>query len=373
MNTEENVLNLSGAKVLSGQEKGFNLKSAEETTEETQENNIENDVQEQSQEQAEEQNVEQAEEQVQEEVLGLDDEKVLKYLKEKKGFTKEELSFEEEKKQYEIPEEVSKFLEYKKETGRGFEDFLELQKDWKNENEDVVLAKYLKEKNPYFSDEDIKDELSDFSYDEDLDDESDIRKKNRKKKKLLNEALSYLESQKEKFKAPKEGSSITAEIPEDYKLAKKTLDEIEQINRSNDALAKEKQAKFLDETKKVFTEDFKGFDFDLGDAVVTFKPSEPSELIKSQSDINNFLAKFVNDQGELVDVKGYHKALSAAMNVDKLAKHFYEQGKADAISQDAKDSKNINFSGRKPMDNITPKKGLKVVESNQVVKFGFKK
>jgi len=380
METETSTLNLSGAKVVSGKGDGLGIgkfKSVPNPTNEVideQPQNTTEDVQEQEQGNEQAENQEQGSQaQEQKEVLELSDEQVLAYLKEKKGFNKDELSFEESKGDLEIPEQVQKFLDYQKETGRGFEDFVELQKDWTKEDESVVLKKFLKEKNPYYTDEDIEDELSEFSYDEDLDDESDIKKINRKKKKLLNEALSYLESQKEKYKAPTEGSSVTSEIPEDYKLAKEKLQEIERVNQDSQALAQQKAQKFLEETNKIFNDEFKGFEFDLGEKVVSFKPAEVKDLINAQSDINNFLAKFVDDKGELVDVKGYHKALSGAMNVDKLAKHFYEQGKADAIADDAKDSKNINFSGRRVPDTNTPKKGLRAVETNQNSKFGFKK
>lgn len=384
---EENKgVNLSGAKVLSGvnaQASQGRFKSVSEPKQEQeveeqkieQQNKQEDAVQQEEQgKESYEQKQNETKEQGQEKVLELSDDDVLKYLKEKKGFNKDSLEFNSSQEKQEMPEQVSKYLEYQKETGRDFKDYLELQKDWKSESEDVVLERFLKEKNPYFDLEDIKDELSEYVYDEDVDDESEIKKKKREKKKLLNEALSYLESQKEKYKAPLEGSSTSAEIPEDLKLAKQKLQEIEKSNKDNQKIVQERTERFLKESENVFTNDFKGFEFDLGDnKVASFKPAEGKDLFNAQSDINNFISKFTNEQGELVDVKGYHKALSAGMNADRLAKHFYEQGKADAISEDAKDSKNINFSGRRVADETKAKKGLKVVEGSKSNRFGFKR
>jgi len=304
----------------------------------------------------------------------INDDVVLNYLKNEKGLdiNNFESLTKTEQKELDIPDDVKSYLDYKKETNRSYSDYLELQKDWKSESEEVVLSRYLKEKNPYFDQEDINDELSDFKYDEEVDDEGEIRKKKRNKKKLLSEAISYLESQKEKYKAPVEGSSTDATIPNEYKEAKAKLDEFTKSQQEQQTLVEQKTQEFVNKTKELITDDFEGFKYPIGDNEFIFKADKDASSIReSQSDINNFIAKFTDKEGNLVDLEGYHKALNAAMNVDKLAVHFYEQGKADAVKSDAKDSKNINFSGRKAPDMSKAKKGLKAVESKTRT-FGFK-
>jgi len=257
-------------------------------------------------------------------------------------------------------------LEYKKETNRSYKDFLELQKDWSKESEDVALERYLKEKNPYFTDEDVKDELADFGIDEDIDTEAEIRKKKRNKRKLLSEAVSYLEGQKEKYKSPLEGSSSAeVQIPDDYKEAKTKLSEMQKLQEQQSEVLKQRQQNFLENTKSVFNQDFKGFEFEVAGQKKVFKSDESNALLDMQSDINKFISKFTGDNGELKDVKGYHKALNAAMNADKLAKHFYELGKSEAIAEETRESKNINFSGHKTADNSTSKPKWKVVTPMQ--------
>lgn len=334
----------------------------EQETQETQETKIENNESKEKELQSEVQNEGQEQKQeVQEEVekVQLKDEDVLKYIKEK-GI--EVNSFEDLKKpkqETEIPEEVKSFLDYKKETGRSYQDYLELQKDWKSENEDTVLKRYLKDKNPYFTDEDIKDELSELGFDEDVDDEADIRKKKREKRRLLSEALNYLEGQKEKYKQPTERFSETkadVEIPEDFKQAKERLSQIEKSQKKQEKLLEERHEKFLNETKSFLNEEFKGFEFDINGEKKLFKNGDTNEIFKTQSDISNVLNKFVdNETREIKDMKAYHKALHAFANADAFAKHFYELGKSETIKNEAKESKNINFSGHKSLDSFKPK------------------
>lgn len=289
--------------------------------------------------------------QQEEENVSLKDEDVLSFLKEK-GIEAESLDdLNKPKQDSDIPEELKGYLDYKEKTNRGYQDYLELQKDWKNEDENVTLKRYLKEKNPFYTDEDIKDELSEFEVNEDIDEDSDIRKKNRKKKGLLSEAVSYLESQKEKYKAPKEGSSEEqVQVPDEYKQAKDKLNEIESFQKEQQDLVQKRHQEFLEKTKSIFNEDFEGFKFDINGEEKVFKSSEPQKLQESQADVANFIGKFTDENGVIKDHKGYHKALNAAMNPDLMAKHFYELGKSEAIKEESKSSKNINFSGHKDLD-----------------------
>lgn len=291
--------------------------------------------------------------------------------------TTENVKVEDDKKEeLEIPDDIKTYLKYKEETGRSYQDYLELQRDWKNENEDTVLKRYLKDKNPYFTDEDIKDELSELSYDDDVDDEKDIRKKKREKRKLLSEALNYLESQKETYKQPAEGSSDkgNVEIPDEYKQAKTKLSEIQESQKQQETLIRERQQKFLNETKSVFNEEFKGFEFDINGEKKVFKSDDADKLLNKQSNIDNLIKPFTNEQGEIVDIKGYHKAINGAMYIDKVAKHFYELGQAETIANVTKDSKNINMSGHKTTESPVVNKGIKmrVVEDDSNKSFGWK-
>lgn len=291
----------------------------------------------------------------------LSEDDILKFLKDKKGIEVDNLDSLNKQEQQEIPEDLKKFLEYKKETNRDYKDYLELQKDWSNEDEDTVLSKYLKEKNPLFDNDDIKDEISELEIDEDIDEENDIKKKKRKKKKLLNEALNYLNAQKEKYKQPKEGSSDNVEIPKEYRESKEKLSEIMNNQQEFEKLNKQRYDKFIDESKQIFNEEFKGFEFDINGDKKVFKPAKNDELFEQQSDIHNFINKFTDENGAIKNVKGYHKALSAGMNAEALAKHFYELGQQEAITNETKDSKNINFENRKPQENHNSKPKYKVV------------
>lgn len=299
------------------------------------------------------------------------DEDILNYLKDKKGLEIDSLDSIGKKQESEIPEDVQEYLKYRKDTnGRSYDDFVNLQKDWSKESEDKAIETYLKEKNPYFDSEDIKGELSEFKYDEDIDDESDIKKKKRLKKKMLSEAVSYLESQKEKYKVPQEGSSSESIIPEEYKEAKTKLSEMSKSQEERQRLIEQRQKSFLDETKSVFSNEFEGFEFDINGEKKVFKSSDAEKLLETQSDINKFISRFTDENGAIKDVKGYHKALNAAMNVDKIAKHFYELGQSETIKNEAKESKNINFSGRKAQE---PQKANKPrILDTGTQKFGFK-
>ena len=329
----------------------------------------ESELQSQGEGQSEQDEV-QSQEVVQE--VDIDDDKVLSYLKEKGIEVSDFEELKKPKQETEIPSELKSYLDYKKETNRSYQDFLELQKDWKNESEDVVLKKYLKEKNPYFTDQDINDELSEYKINEDLDEDNEIRKKERNKKKLLNEAVSFLESQKEQYKTPLEGSSDKEQIvPDEYKEAKTKLSEINRLQQEQQDLAKQRQQAFLNESKnKVFNEEFKGFEFEVEGQKKLFKAGEANELFEKQSDIMNVLKPFFNEKGEVVDHKGYHKFINAGLNADKIAKHFYELGKSETVANVSKESKNINLSGHRVDSNEKPN-GIKFKVVNQQPQRGY--
>lgn len=282
-----------------------------------------------------------------------------------RNFLKEKYQIESlddviKKDEQKLPEDVDAFLRYKKETGRGFEDYMNLQKDWSKVNEQEVLRQYYKENNPHLDDEDISYLMEEkFSYDEDLDDERDIKKKKVAMKDELYKARNHFESLKEKYKAPLESSS--ADLPEEYKEAFSFYSKYNEQSKKEAQLQEERSKVFLEKTNNLFTEEFKGFEFDLGDKKQLFAPKDVSKVKEVQSDITNFFNQHIDENGYVKDAASYHKALFAASNADAMAKYFYEQGVADATSGLVKETKNISMSVRdnKPVEN---KGGLKYRE-----------
>lgn len=291
------------------------------------------------------------------------DNDVLSYLKTK--FNKEvnsldELFTEKPQPQQELlPEDVNAFLNFKKETGRGLEDFYRVNQDFSNITPERLLADYIRETNPDLDDEDIAFEYeSKFAYDEDYDDEKEIKRKKLALKKELGKASKYFEDQKEKYKAPlasRMESSISAED-------KEALDSYKQYISQSTATQQDQAKKteyFLNKTNELFSDEFKGFDFKVGDKEVSYKPGTPEQLKAQQTDISKFFSNFVNEEGLIKDAKQYHKTIAAAMNPDAMAKFFYDMGKADAIDDSVRQSKNIDMSVRNSPQNID-KGGFKV-------------
>lgn len=293
----------------------------------------------------------------------LADNDVLSYLKTK--FNKEvnsldELFTEQPQQQQELlPEDVNAFLKFKKETGRGLEDFYRVNQDFSKVNPERLLADYMRETNPDFDDEDIAFEYeSRFGYDEDEDDEKEIKRKKLALKKELGKASKYFEEQKEKYKAPLE-SRMESTIPAEDKEA---LESYKQYISQSAAMQQEQAKKseyFINKTNDLFSDEFKGFDFKIGDKEVSYKPGTPEQLKAQQTDISKFFSNFVNEEGYIKDAKQYHKTIAAAMNPDAMAKFFYDLGKADAIDDSARQSKNIDMSVRNAPQNIE-KGGFKV-------------
>jgi hypothetical protein len=251
-----------------------------------------------------------------------------------------------------LPEDISKYLEFKKETGRGYEDFINYQKDYSQVDKDTLIKMYIKENNPEYDTLDINEEFAEaFSYDEDYDDERTINKKTRALKKRHKEALDYFESQKEKWSVPL-GSNENA-IPKEYKEAKEALDNFKTEQEAN----QEKSNYFLNKTDELFSNNFKGFEFKIGDEVIVQKPSNVETVMEAQKDVSNFFSKFIDEKGLIKDAEGYHKALYVAMNYDTILKDVYDTAVARAIENEVKNSKNIDMSPRRTQESI--KTGMK--------------
>jgi hypothetical protein len=241
------------------------------------------------------------------------------------------------------PENVKDLIRFLKDTNGTVEDYVRLNSDYSNTSEDVLLKEYYKKTKPHLDNEEIDFLIEDsFSYDEDYDDPKDIRKKKLLAKEELSKARKYLEDiKKEYYKEIKSNAKLSTEQKEAidfYNTYKENTKVAEENNRKN-------ALHFNNETKKVF-ENFKGFEFNVGDQKFSYNVKNPKAVMDYQSDISNFVKEFLGDNNAIKDARGYHKALFAAKNADTLASHFYEQGKADAIREVTAKSKNIDMNPR---------------------------
>jgi hypothetical protein len=292
--------------------------------------------------------------------VDLKEEDVLSFIKNR--YNKEINSFDEliseRNRAEEMPEDVSEYLKYKKETGRGFEDFLKLREDYDSMSPDNLLREYLSATQDGLDDEDIDVMMSDYKYDEDLDDDSRIKKVKIERKKAIAEAKKYFNSQKEKYKVPLESSEkgLSKEEKEEFDAYRKYLNESKTIEEENNR----KRNWFEKKTDEVFNSGFKGFEFNVNNRKLTFNPGDAAELKKNQSNPMNFIGKFLDDNGLIKDAEGYHKSLSVAMNPEKFARFFYEQGMADATDDLMRKTKNINMSERRAPEVARQTEGVQV-------------
>lgn len=285
-------------------------------------------------------------EQPQEEVQGLTEDQVLSHIKERynKEFTSVDDIFAEREAQEELPEDVAAYFKYKKETGRGINDYVKLQRDFDEANPDTLLRDYLKTTETALDDDDIDSLMDEYSYDEDLDDESDIKKIKVAKKKAIAKAKNYFEKEKEMYKQPLESRSgaIPEADKEQYETYKQYLSEA----ATQQEETKRKSEWFTQKTDEVFNNDFKGFDFNIGEGKVTYSPGNAEDTKKAHLSPMNFVNKYLDDKGLMKDAAGYHKALAVAMNPEKFAQYFYEQGKSNATEDVMRKTKNINMTTR---------------------------
>ncbi len=289
----------------------------------------------------------------------LSEEKVLSYIG--KRYNKQINSFDElmaERKESEqLPEDVAAYLNFKKETGRGFDDFVKLKKDFDAMDPDQLLRDYLADTQKGLDKEDIDILMEEYSYDEEVDDESKVKKTKIARKKAIAEAKNYFNSQKEKYKFPLESSglSLSQQEKEEFEAYRQYTQQAKTLQEEN-----ERKRKWFDQkSEEVFSKDFKGFEFDINDKKVVFSPGAAAELKKAQATPMNFINKFLDESGLIKDAAGYHRALAIAMNPEKFAKYFYEQGQADATESELRKIKNINMSERKTPE-VVNKGGMQV-------------
>jgi len=245
-----------------------------------------------------------------------------------------------------LPENIEKLVEFMEETGGTVEDYVRLNADYSSVNEDVLLKEYYKNTKPHLNSEEvdfIMDET--FSYDTEVDEERDIKKKKLAKKEAVAEARSHLDSLKQKYY---DEIKLRPGVTQEQQKA------TEFFNRYNNEqeIAEQKHKKFLDNTKQMFSDEFKGFDFEVGEKKYRYGVKDPSAVAENQSNLNNFVERFLDKEGNVKDTKGYHKAMYAAQNIDKIVNHFYEQGKTDGIKTVVDGSKNPDTGVRQTQGDI---------------------
>ena len=261
----------------------------------------------------------------------------------------------------ELPEDVAAYYKYKQETGRGLEDFIRVNRNLDDADEDVILKEYLVATEDALDEEDVDVMMEDYIYDEDLDDEVDIKKAKLAKKKAVAKAKKYFEEQKEKYNAPLESMGAgSLENSEEYQQYQRYVEQA----RTAQEEADRKMSWFNEKTDEVFSEQFKGFEFSVDDKSYVYTPGDRTELMKLQRTPDAWLSKFLDDKGLVKDAAGYHKSLAVAMNPEKFAKYFYELGKSEAVDDVMRKTKNINMSERATPQSVN-KGGMKIRAVNQ--------
>jgi hypothetical protein len=252
-----------------------------------------------------------------------------------------------------LPENIEKLVSFMEETGGTIEDYTRLNADYSNVDDKTLLKEYYKKNKPYLDSSDLELLLEDFDYDEDLDEDRDIRKKKLAFKEEVAKAKGFLEETKSKYYDEiKLRPGVTQE-------QQKATDFFNRHNEEQKA-AKAKHNDFLQKTKNYLNQDFKGFDFSVGEKKFRYGVKNVNEVAEKQSDISNFIGTFLDKEGNISDYKSYHKALYAAQNADTIAQHFYEQGKADAVKDVVAKSKNISTEPRQQSSGNVFVNGYKV-------------
>ena len=257
-----------------------------------------------------------------------------------------------------LPENIQKLVDFMDETGGSLEDYVKLNQDYSELDNHSILKEYYKQTKPHLNSEEIDFMMEDyFAFDEELDDDRDIKRKKLALKEQVAQAKKHLDGAKSKYYEDiKYGSKLTSE-------QQKAIDFFNRYNKESkeqQEVAEKQTRTFLNKTNQLFNKDFKGFEYNVGDKKFRFNVKDTGSVKETQSDINNFVKKFLNKNNEMEDTKGYHKGLFTAMNADAIAKHFYEQGKADALKDSIAKSKNVSMDPRQEFNGQINTSGMKV-------------
>ena len=269
-----------------------------------------------------------------------------------------------------IPEKVQKLLDFMNETGGDLEDYVKLNRNIDDIDDQDALREYYQRTKPHLSTDEVDFLMEDqFAYDESIDDERDIKRKKLARKEQVAEAKPYLDGQKSKYyEEIKAGSKLT----EEQQKAINFFNRYNKEEKQQQERVQKQTSAFNQKTEQVFNDKFKGFEYNVGDKKYRFNVNNADQVKETQLDINNFVRKFLNEDNTISDAKGYHKSLYTAMNADAIAQHFYEQGKADAIKDNVAKAKNINTSARSTQGET--RGGMKVrVLNDDTASFKFKR
>jgi len=259
-------------------------------------------------------------------------------------------NIEEKTPEMELPENIQKVVDFMNETGGTLEDYVRLNADYSNVDNEALLREYYRSTKPHLTSEEVNFMLEDnFSYDEETDEPRDIKRKQLAYKEAVAQAKNHLEGLKSKYyQEVKLGSRLAPE-------QQKAIDFFNRYNKEQaevQELSAKQQKHFNQETDKVFNENFKGFDFQVGDKKYRYNVKDVQQTKEAQDDVFKAFSSYVSKENLLQDAKGYHKALFAARNADAIANHFYEQGKADAIKTMTSEAKNINLTRKTADGNV---------------------
>jgi hypothetical protein len=249
-----------------------------------------------------------------------------------------------------IPENIQKVVDFMNETGGDLEDYVKLNQDYSKLDDEALLREYYNQTKPHLNTDEINFLIEDnFNYDEDTDEEIDIKRKKLAFKEQVANAKSHMNGLKSKYyEEIKSGSKLAPE-------QQKAIDFFNRYNKEqkeNDQLAEERRSIFQDKTKQVFNDKFKGFEYNVGEKKFRFNVKDVNKTRETQSDINNFVSKFTNKKQEMENAVDYHKSLFTAMNADAIANHFYEQGKADGVKSSVQNAKNIDMKPRQGHETV---------------------
>ena len=342
----------------------------EEEVQQEEEKQEETPVVEEIKEDKEEEQVEQENEKpVLEEVKEEEEEQVTEEVEEVKDIVEEAVAEAQETGEP-LPENIQKLMDFMQETGGDLEDYVRLNQDYSKYDDTTLLREYYRQTKPHLTGDEVDFLMEDgFTFDEEVDDPKDIKRKKLAFKEQVANARAHLDRQKSKYyEEIKAGVKLTPD-------QQKAVDFFNRYNKEQEETSKvtgEQRKVFTDKTNQLFSNKFKGFEYNVGDKKYRFNVKDVNQVRETQSDINNFVSKFMDKKQQLTDPQGYHKSLFTAMNADSIANHFYEQGKADAIKESVAKAKNVNMDPRQGLGEVEAG-GIKVKmlgeDSNQ---FKFK-
>jgi len=257
----------------------------------------------------------------------------------------EEKPVEEKQPEVVVPENLQDLVKFMEDTGGSLEDYTRLNTDYSAIDDNVLLKEYYKNTKPHLNMEEINFLIEDnFQVNEDIDEPRNVKKKKLAFKEEIVKARKHLTGLKDQYyKEVKLGSKLTSE----QKEALDFYNTYNQEQATNSEIQKRQFEHFQKSTDNIFNTNFKGFDFNVGEKTYRYNINDVQNVKTYQSDLNNFIGEFLDENSMMKDAKGYHKALYAGKNIDKIVKHFYEQGKADAIKETTMSAKNIDMSPRK--------------------------